>query len=232
MEDLERIESIESIEGIERHADVIPHPPKQRASARGLLLVSLSRFYSDERNMATVLPYVTGNSAVSLRLIDWFVTNYSKKYNVYLNRRDPLTGETSIVNVYQSYRCQLKAYSKQQFDPFRRRDRILFCYTLSSPPELGNVETTVGQLNFFRWMLLNGILEYVSLHAVTIEADMVTWQRSNNPEGEAEAEEGEDATMEDCKRTAPGRTMRSELSASAPNLAMMRMGGARTLAFE
>ena len=46
-----------------------------------LLLDSLSNFYlGNSQNMKKLIDILQGNS-VSLRLIDWFVTNYSKKHN-------------------------------------------------------------------------------------------------------------------------------------------------------
>ena len=73
---------------------------------------------------------------------------------------------------YRSLPCNglssAKASSKQQFDPFRRRDRISFFYQ----PDR-SFETTIGQLNFFRWMLQNQVLEYVTEHAAEIEKDML-----------------------------------------------------------
>lgn len=269
-----------------------PPPPKghvkQRASARGLLLVSLSRFFANPSNMRAVLPYINGESMVSLRLIDWFVTNFSKKHNVFISRSTGV--DTQHVNVYQSYRVQLKAYSKQQFDPFRRRDRIVFCYE-DDHRHHGSIETTVGQLNFFRWMLENGILDYVKAHAEEIEADMITWQQHRCESADAthatHATDAADATDvadaassedEECDEEGEGRgcegkedardreddremvdadfddgdvatkagdilppppppprsqrRSRSELSTSAPTMAMMRMGGTRVLAFE
>ena len=124
--------------------------------------------------MRAVLPYITGDSEVSLRLIDWFVTNFSKKHNVVLSHELADGSGTSVhFNVYLNYRAQLKAYSKQQFDPFRRRDRIEFFYDEGSP----SVETTIGQLNFFRWMLQNRVIDYVTRHAAAIERDMIACQR-------------------------------------------------------
>ena len=125
--------------------------------------------------MLCVLPYISGDppSNVSLRLIDWFVTNYAKKHNVMLVHEHGSNHTVVHFNVYLNYRSQLKAYSKQQFDPFRRRDRIMFHYS----PDAEGVETTVGQLNFFRWMLQSGLLEYVNRHAVDIERDMIGGQQ-------------------------------------------------------
>ena len=78
-------------------------------------------------------------------------------------------------NVYLSYRSQLKAYSKQLFDPFRRRDRIIFYYENDNK----SIETTIGQLNFFRWVLQNDILQYINQNLKDIEKDMVRTQKEN-----------------------------------------------------
>ena len=44
-----------------------------------LLMTKLSDFYADDSNINILLPIVMGDSNISLRVIDWFVTNYSKK---------------------------------------------------------------------------------------------------------------------------------------------------------
>ena len=206
-----------------------------KGSARSLILVSLSRFYANENNMVSVLPHIKGDSPLSLRLIDWFVTNYAKKYNVLISNVDPATGDTHTVNVYQSYRSQLKAFSKQQFDPFRRRDRIEFWYSIGSGTAPEHVKTTVGQLNFFRWMLENGILEYVSQHSSTIEADMVAWQFVNHVQPTSDSGDALDALdaddgLDQTDRNVPIHQLESR-STNAP-VAMMRIGGTRTLAFD
>jgi hypothetical protein len=150
------------------HQQLQQHPsqhPQQRSGARSLLLTSLVRFYSIRSNMMAVLPYINGSSAVSLRTIDWFVTNYTRRHDIVLDHRGD---DASPMNVYLNYRTQLKAYSKQQFDPFRRRDRIMFYYDADKA-----VETTIGQMNFFRWLVENRILQYIVEHSDDIELDMV-----------------------------------------------------------
>jgi hypothetical protein len=143
----------------------IPATPPIRSGSRSLLLLSLTRFYSHKPNILGSLPYITGTSMVSLRTIDWFVTNYA--------RRNSTTIESSPgappFSVYSNYRIQLKAYTKQQFDPFRRRDRIMYYYDVDK-----FVETTIGQLNFFRWLVQNNVLQYVVVHLACIEQDMIT----------------------------------------------------------
>ena len=134
-------------------------------NSKDLLMLSLSKFYT-KVIVNKIINIINGQSKISLRLIDWFVTNYSKKYNTVVTKEK--NNNVTHFNVYLSYRSQLKAYSKQLFDPFRRRDRITFFYEKDN-----HVETTIGQLNFFRWILQNDILEYINVNIKDIETDMI-----------------------------------------------------------
>jgi hypothetical protein len=213
-----------------------PAPGGKGSGARDMLMVSLSRFYSQKNNMQRVLPYITCSSDVSLRLIDWFVTNFSKKNNTILART--VQGNMMHFNVYLNYRAQLKAYSKQQFDPFRRRDRVMFFYDRNR-----SVETTVGQLNFFRWMLQNDVLDYVVEYASEIETDMVHSQKSpattsaasvkKTASGKKGAPEKKDASNSSKKGSVDdGRKKRVELSQCKATRNMTRMLGDRTVLFD
>ena len=140
-----------------------------------LLLSSLTNFYSVNDNMTQLNMILSNQKKISLRLIDWFTTNYSKKYNiVYLIYKDnesnkTLVETTTIINqfnVYNSYKSQLKAYSKKQFDPFCRRERLTFICKDTS------INTTIGQLNFFKWIIMNHIMGHIDTHISDIENDM------------------------------------------------------------
>ena len=141
-----------------------------------LLLSSLTKYYSSHDNMSKLMVLLRNQNKVSLRLIDWFITNYSKKHNViYLICKDEDgirvidSSDCEVIkqfNVYNSYKSQLKAYSKKQFDPFCRRERIDFICMGETIP------TTVGQLNFFKWTLNHNIMDYIHTHLHTIEDDM------------------------------------------------------------
>ena len=141
-----------------------------------LLLSSLTKFYSKDDNMDKLNMILSNQKKISLRLIDWFTTNYSKKYNiVYLIYKDnesnkTLVENTTIINqfnVYNSYKSQLKSYNKKKFDPFCRKNRIYFCFGLDK-----NIETTIGQLNFYRWAIDNLEIEYIFKNFEKIEEDM------------------------------------------------------------
>ena len=127
-----------------------------------LLMTNLMKFYDEDNNLEKMLRIINGESPISLRIIDWFATNYAKKfftvYEVGANRR---------FKVYVDYKLKLKAYSKRRFDPFCRWDRITIPY--------GNgtfIQTTIGQLNFFKWALENGVVAYIETNYGTIEDDM------------------------------------------------------------
>ena len=110
---------------------------------------------------------ITGESKISLRIVDWFATNYAKK-NYTLYPIADVNGQTIRFKVYFDYKLKLKAYSKKRFDPFCRWDRI------SIPYKNGTcIETTIGQLNFFKWAIENCIIEYINDYLKLIDDDML-----------------------------------------------------------
>jgi hypothetical protein len=135
------------------------------SSKKDLLMQSLIYFFSNRNNLDQVIPIITGKSQISLRILDWFVTNYSKKNNIHYQ----ITLNNKVKNfiVYLDYKSQLKAYSKKSFDPFCRRERISFI-----DHDNNDLVTTVGQLNFFRWAIENDILIFIKENYEVIETDM------------------------------------------------------------
>ena len=121
----------------------------------------LQEFYTSPGTIEKLVPIVKGTSPISLRLIDYFVTNYAKKMNT------SFTSNGRHFLIYFHYKRELNAYSKRLFDPFCRRERIMFQARGVEP-----FVTTVGQLNFFRWFIEKEILEFVLENKETIETDM------------------------------------------------------------
>lgn len=170
-----------------------------------LLLESLKEFYNDERNSNELYSVLTNNKNISLRSIDWFITNYSKKnniyYNIYNDKENFPTFDSkekliNTINVFHAYKSQLKAYSKKRFDPFCRRNRIKFTCCNNE------IETTIGQLNFFKWAISNLVLEYILSHKQEIENDMNINLKQMKLQGKINKKPGE-------------RKLRQELSLSA-----------------
>lgn len=137
-------------------------------SQKDLLMQSLILFFKERKNLDVVIPIITGKSNISLRILDWFVTNFSKKKNInYVVEYDNKKKGVKNFIVYLDYKAQLKAYSKKLFDPFCRRERISFI-----DHDNNELITTVGQLNFFRWAIENKIVEYIEENYEDIETDM------------------------------------------------------------
>ena len=49
-------------------------------SQNDLLLENLLKFYSTKEHLDTMVNIANSESRISLRMLDWFVTNYAKKY--------------------------------------------------------------------------------------------------------------------------------------------------------
>lgn len=134
-----------------------------------LLLRNLMVFYKTESNdnLDNMLKIITGESKISLRIVDWFATNYAKKFYTLYTIEQTEDNVARRFKVYDDYKLKLKAYSKKRFDPFCRWDRI------SIPYKNGTfIETTIGQLNFFKWALENKVVDFIEDNYETIEKDM------------------------------------------------------------
>ncbi len=128
---------------------------------------TIDRFFKacSKDKIQKMLEIIDGQSEISLRVLDWFVTRYSK-------RKLDFTGPTNnannmeIFDVHISYKSQLKSYKKRYFDPFRRRKKFYYHYDTNNK-ELC-ILTTLGQLNFFRWAISNKIIDYVETNKVIV----------------------------------------------------------------
>ena len=128
-----------------------------------MLLNCIEDFYKDKENAKKLIELINGE--ISIRLIDFFITSYSKKnrinYFITNNEKDKV-----IFNVYSSYKSQLKAWNKRYFDPFSRGIRIP--YFLNDDCLI----TTIGQLNFFKWFISNNIYVFIKENISKIELEM------------------------------------------------------------
>lgn len=150
---------------------------------------------------------------VSIRIVNWFVTNYAKQhFTVY-----ELSNERFFV--WTRFRSAEDGYSKDLFDPYCRKDRIMIPYN-----ETTNIITTIGQLNFFKWAILNKIIDYIVEHYETITNDMTTRLTMKNKHTKTEdsististLSTDESAHSSSCKtNNTKTRKKREELSVSA-----------------
>ena len=113
-----------------------------------ILLSSLAKFFDvpEHREQLHDILGRGGRQTPSLRKLEWFVTNYAK--NQHVTYKAP---NGKLFTVHVAYKSSLDGYSKKLFDPFCRTERI----------EFQGLTTTVAQLNFIRWCITNGIIEYI-----------------------------------------------------------------------
>jgi hypothetical protein len=161
-------------------------------TSQELLLSSITQYYEKNPEYKGVLEKVIhGEYKISLRVIDWFITHYAKTKNVLFwidtQKHALIENPTEFhaglkkFHLYLEYRAQLKSYTKMFFDPFRRHERISF---LISKKPMKVMETTIGQLNFFRWIFQNHILSYIEKYQEQIEDEMAKFQSSKKDKQE------------------------------------------------
>jgi len=121
---------------------------------------SLQRFYSSKENFEKFnLMRDTQKNGISLRTFDKYTTQYVLSNTVIF--------PGTYKSVHDSYREQLKSWTKDMFDPNARDhtnkntpstdDDLLRLFSMLIP-KVGTIEdTNIGQLNFFRWVIRNDI---------------------------------------------------------------------------
>lgn len=106
-----------------------------------VLLGSLTKFFDEPENCTVLSDVLSHKMGISLRSIEWFVTKHAKSEEVRIHG----------FPVHVEYKSSLNGYSKKLFDPFCRTERIQF----------KGFTTTVGQLNFIKWCIVNGIIQHM-----------------------------------------------------------------------
>jgi hypothetical protein len=145
---------------------------KKIVSREDLLLKKLLHFYSTPDYLKIFIKIVEQGTSISLRLLDFFSTSYSKHNRVYIN----------LVDVHTDYKNRLSSYKKSCFDPFCRSQRIFVTCKNGNIREdskrydldyvyiddiskyikrTDGIITTVGQLNFFQWCIEKNIFGYI-----------------------------------------------------------------------
>lgn len=176
-----------------------------------LLFENLMEFFKENDNLQKMSNIINGSSRLSLRIIDWFVTNYAKKNDIIYRNPTCQSKYNRSFRVYNEYKLKLKAYGKMKFDPFCRWTRITIPYDNEH-----YMETTIGQLNFFKWSIENSILEYIEENYEKIEMDMNMRNSTSRRKKQSPVDENEKSTIvTGSSEKTTTRKKREELSISA-----------------
>jgi hypothetical protein len=215
---------------------------ESKLDARQLLILQpLVKFYSKQRNMYILINILNGSSIISLRLIEYFVVNYVLKNKLKFNKAqyksdlkylvNNINGEVykkkhknientyeNILIVHDNYKSQLKQYNKKNFDPFCRSHRIKLFYD-TSDKDNHYFDTTVAQLNFFKWAISNHILDYILDNLETIEEAMSIYEKKIKQEKKT-------------KKTTPETGRRTKTKFVKINKQTMRINCPRVIKFD
>jgi|LauGreDrversion4_2_1035121.scaffolds.fasta_scaffold06275_9 hypothetical protein len=145
------------------------------------MLPSLLKFFSVREHFDVLKEFkCSKQSKLSVGLLNWFNVNYSKAYGIEYNIES--LGRKRSVYVWQSYNAALSGYKKEYFDPFARGKNCGKEIAIEFEGE--PLCTTIRQLNYFRWAINNGVINYVRLHVDEIYDDMTKRGRHGTKEPE------------------------------------------------
>ena len=126
------------------------------------LLESLNTFYrGDPKNVQHLEDVLNKRKGVSLRNLEWFITNYARSKNLMYEMPN---GQAFVVHC--AYKSSLDGYSKKLFDPFCRTQK----FENEVPHTDTKIQTTVAQLNFIRWCIKKNILQYLTDNKKVLES--------------------------------------------------------------
>lgn len=130
---------------------------------------SVQRYFENESNWDAVYPYLCEEPIVSRRLVEHFLTDYSRTHVcVY-----PLHPGGGLFNVYHEWHAALSGCHKRHLDPFNRAN-----------PEAPNngfitvgygekkLSVSVASLLCYQWLHKHRVLEYIQANLDDIKDDM------------------------------------------------------------
>lgn len=116
----------------------IPMPERQIHALENIL-----PFYTTDM-LRSMLPFISQSGPIPLRDLEWLCTNLARERTLIING----------VDVFGDYTAKRRGNRKRNFEPYCKRVRWAFEID-------GHVwYTSLGQLNFMKWALETGIIEY------------------------------------------------------------------------
>lgn len=152
-------------------------------------LLLIDKFFQKEcrsYDIDRMIRIIEGKSLISLRILDWFVTTYSKDKIIITKDQD---GDR--YDIREKYIHQLKGFKKIYFDPFGRKTKFRYYY-MSRKDKTIYIETTLCQLNFFKWAIKNKVVDYVEKNLEKIMKAMTDTNKRKKREPKDTRQNGDD----------------------------------------
>jgi len=107
---------------------------------------SIKLFFSNETEFFK-LKSLLANRQIQPRLIDYYVTQYSK------NTPEFFITPESVSDVYNSYKLQLKGFHKRNFNLFEKRNII----SIKCGENI--LMMPLAKVNVYKWLIMNNIIQ-------------------------------------------------------------------------
>lgn len=188
------IDSIDSNDKNKKHSKKKPIKTKKMPLKDAIktveersLYTKIDRFFKTECSddkIQKMIKIINNEDQISLRLLNWFAMKHSATMESLEIIDDD--GNHELFDVKISYRARLNTHSKKYFDPFRRGKRFDYHYDKKNPEK--TVETTLCQLNFFRWLFLHDLMDYVEDQFDNLKQKMGTYNNVEKKKKETKKE--------------------------------------------
>jgi hypothetical protein len=154
------------------------------------LFTEVDRYFKNKCTLEQIIKMINiirKKDYVSLRLLNWF----SMKHSSSMQGMEVLSddGRKEVFYIRISYKARLKAHSKKYFDPFRRGKRFDYYYDKNDPTKC--IETTLCQLNYFKWLFCNNLIEYVDNNYDALAKKMAIYVKKKREEKQKKKDKNE-----------------------------------------
>ena len=143
-----------SLESFTHNKNIVPD--LELTKHETMLLKSLEEFYEKDNNFYRLKSIIDGESNISRRTIEFFVTNYSKKVRVLIDYQN------SVFNVHSSYKDQLKAHKKKYFDIWFNNKFVSNNYLLKTWKKYLRVYPRIFIEPVFNYLIKNKNLDFLT----------------------------------------------------------------------
>lgn len=134
------------------------------------LQLSIVEFFSSSENFSQ-LKKIIDNRFIQPRLIDFYVTQYAKNNPEFFILR--VDGKAyGLMDVYSSYKLQLKAFHKKWFNLFDKKKNIVVGIDLY-------IEMSIARLNVYKWLIDNSIAGLLTKNLYEIQSKYYDFRKAS-----------------------------------------------------
>jgi hypothetical protein len=139
------------------------------------LEMAMRAFYKKQGNF-TKLVHAYDDRQLPPRLIDFYITQYAKRHPQFFI--PIIDGKRyGLMDVYSSYKLQLKGYHKRSFNLFDKDQKKTIRVSHDESERV--IEMSVPRLNVYRWLIDNDIMQLIQASIFTIQTNYYEYRKTS-----------------------------------------------------